>query len=235
MGGSGDRGGEQFERSLGDEVVSDPAAKGFGGSGVSSFGIDLNHGFPIGRDDLGEHTPLPCFAGGWHAVGTNGERAPAAEDVEGGAFGFDREASVGMFEEGDGVADVSIAGFVNWVRTAAGLKSEGSLAGRRTDLFRRKAVVDRLGALEAVEAGGGEDQCIALSVRQFIEASINVAPYFDEGDIGAEGENLRATARARGANAPSSGESVECPVLLADPDVASVGTFGDSGENELRG
>ncbi len=72
-------------------------------------------------------------------------------------------------------------------------------------------------------------------MREFAQAGVDVAADFDEGDIGTEGENLGAAARAGGADSASGGEGVEGPVLLADPDVAGVGAFGDGGEGELRG
>ena len=109
---SGDRGGEQVEGAFGDEVVGDPAAEGAGRGFVGGFGVDLDHGFAVGGDDLGEHAPLPCFGGWRDTVDADWERAAAAEGVEGGAFGFDGVAGVGVFEEGDGVADVGVAGFV---------------------------------------------------------------------------------------------------------------------------
>ena len=95
--------------------------------------------------------------------------------------------------------------------------------------------MDGFGALEAVEAGGGEDEGVAFSVGEFLEAGVDVASYFDEVNVGAEGEDLRAAARAGGADAAAGGEGVERPVGLADPDVAGVGAFGDGGEGELRG
>ena len=70
---------------------------------------------------------------------------------------------------------------------------------------------------------------------EFAEAGVDVAADFDEGDVGAEGEDLGAAARAGGADAASGGEGVESPVVLADPDVAGVGAFGDGGEGELGG
>ena len=65
-------------------------------------------------------------------MGADGERAAAAEGVEGGAFGFDGEAGVGVFEEGDGVADVGVAGFVDGVRRGCGFRGRG-LPGRGRD------------------------------------------------------------------------------------------------------
>ncbi len=229
------RGGEDIEGAFGDEIVGDPVAQGFGCRGVGGFGVDLDHGFAVGRDDLGEHAPLPCFGCGRDAVGADGERAAAAEGAEGGALGLDGEASVGVLEEGDGVADICVAGFVDGVGTTAGFEGEGSLAGCGADLFGGEAVMDRFGALEAVEAGGSEDEGVTLALLEFAETGVDVAADFDEGDVGAEGEDLGAAAWAGGADAASGGEGVERPVLLADPDVAGVGALGDGGESELRG
>ena len=68
-----------------------------------------------------------------------------------------------------------------------------------------------------------------------MEARVDVASYFDEGDVGTEGEDLCAAAWAGGADASSRGERVERPVRFADPDVAGVGAPGDRGKGELRG
>ena len=76
---------------------------------------------------------------------------------------FDGEAGVGVFEEGDGVADVGVAGLVDGVIGAAGFEGECALARGRTHLFGAEALVDPLGALEAVEAGGGEDEGVTFS------------------------------------------------------------------------
>src|ERR1700678_600218 len=103
---SGYGGGKEIEGAPGDEIGGDTLAERFGGGGVGGFSVDLDHGFAVGRDDLGEHAPLPCLGCGWDAVNADGERAAATEGVEGGAFGVDGEAGVGMFEKGDGVADV---------------------------------------------------------------------------------------------------------------------------------
>jgi len=74
-----------------------------------------------------------------------------------------------------------------------------------------------------------------LTLLQLAQAGVDVAADFDEGDVGAEGEDLGAAARAGGADAASGGEGVEGPVGLADPDVAGVGALWDGGEGELRG
>lgn len=94
--------------------------------------------------------------------------------------------------------------------------------------------MDGFGALETIEAGGGEDEGVALAVLEFAQAGIDVASYFYKQHVGAEGEDLRAAAWAGGADAASGGKSVERPVLFADPDVAGVGSFGYGGKGELR-
>ena len=77
----------------------------------------------------------------------DGEGATATEGVERGAFGFDGEPGVGMLEEGDGLADVGIAGLVDWILSATGFESKRALAGGGTDLLGGEALVDGLGAL----------------------------------------------------------------------------------------
>jgi hypothetical protein len=111
-GGSHDGSGEEVEGAFGDKIVCDPATEGAGRSVVVGFGVDLDHGFAVGGNDLGEHAPLPCFSCWRDAVDADGERATAAESVEGGALGFDGETGVGMLKEGNGVADVGVAGFI---------------------------------------------------------------------------------------------------------------------------
>ncbi len=95
--------------------------------------------------------------------------------------------------------------------------------------------MDPLGALEAVEAGGGEDEGVALALFEFAQAGVDVAADFDEGDIGTECEDLGAATGAGGADTTSGGQGMERPVGVADPDVAGVGAFGDGGERELGG
>jgi hypothetical protein len=203
-----------------------------GWSVAGGFGFDLYDGFAVGSDNLGDHAPLVLMA---VAVGSYGELAAAAEGVEGGALGFDGEASVGVLEEGDGVADVGVAGFVDGVFGAAGFERECALAGGGTHLFGAEALMNPLGSLETVEAGGGEDEGVALALFELAQTGVDVAADFDEGDVGAEGEELGAAAGAGSADAASGGEGVERPVWLADPDVAGVGAFGDRGEGELGG
>jgi hypothetical protein len=48
-------------------------------------------------------------------VSSDRKGATATEGVEGRSFGFDGEAGVGMLEEGNGTADVGVAGFVDWM------------------------------------------------------------------------------------------------------------------------
>ena len=93
--------------------------------------------------------------------------------------------------------------------------------------------MDGLGEVEAVEAGGGEDESVALTLRELLEAGVDVAANLDEGDVRTKCEELGAAAGAGGADAAAFGEPVESPEGLADPDVAGVGAAGDGGEGEL--
>jgi len=122
---------EEVEGAFGFEVVCDSEAKSDGVGAGRGFGLDLDHGFAVGGDDLGNHLPLPFFV---KAVSADGERTAATQSVECGALGIDGEASVWVLEEGDGIADVSVAGFVDDVLGAAGFEREGSLAGGGTEL-----------------------------------------------------------------------------------------------------
>jgi hypothetical protein len=224
--------GEEFEGAFGFEVFGNPSAE-FGWLRVAGgFGFDLNHGFTVWSDYLGDHAPLVLVA---VAVGSYGKLAASAEGVEGGALGFDGEAGVWVFEEGNGVAEVGVAGFVDGVFGAAGFERECALAGGGTHLCGREALVNPLGAFEAVEASCGEDEGVALALFELAQAGVDVAADLDEGDVGAKGEELGAAAGAGRADAASGGEGVERPEGLADPDVAGVGALRDRGEGELRG
>ena len=56
-------------------------------------------------------------------MGSDGKRTAAAEGVEGGAFGIDGEAGVWVLQEGDGIANPGVAGFVDGIFGAAGFES----------------------------------------------------------------------------------------------------------------
>ena len=90
---SGDGSGEEVEGAFGDEIIGDPAAEGAGRSVVGGLGVDLDHGFAVGRYDLGEHAPLPCFSGGWEAMDANGERTAAAVNDPGFTGAKDRKVT----------------------------------------------------------------------------------------------------------------------------------------------
>ncbi len=94
--------------------------------------------------------------------------------------------------------------------------------------------MDGLGAVETVEAGGGEDESVAGAFGEFAEAGVDVAAELDEFEVGAQGEELGPAARAGGADAASHGKRVERPVWLADPGVACVGAGWDGGQDEAR-
>ncbi len=123
---------------------------------------------------------------------------------------------------------------VEGVLRGAGFEGEGSLAGGGAEFVGFEAVVDVLGAAEAVEAGGGEDEGVALPFFELAQAGVDVAADFDELDVGTKGEELGLAAGAGGADASVEGERVEAPEGVADPDVARVGAIGDGGEGEAR-
>jgi hypothetical protein len=93
--------------------------------------------------------------------------------------------------------------------------------------------VDGLDAVEAIKTSGGEDESVAVAFFEFAKSRIDVAASFDEGDVGTESEDLRATARAGGADAATGGKSVKGPIIFADPGIAGVGAPGDGGDGEL--
>ena len=220
---------------MGLEVVGYMLTEGDWVGVARSVGVDLNHGFAIGCDDLGDHAPLSGVVRWRHAVGTDRKGAASAEGIECGAFGIDGESGVRVFEEGDGVADVGVARLVDWVCGAPRFQAERALPWRGAHFGGTEALVDPLGTLEAVEASRGEHESIALSGGEFFETSVDVASDFYEGNVRTKSENLRAAARAGGADATAGGKGVERPVGLADPDVAGVGALRDSGEGKLRG
>src|SRR6185437_6469918 len=170
------------------------------------------------------------------AVDTDRDAAPAAECGQYFTFGFDGEARCGVVELGDGGADgvVALGRGEDGVGGSAGFEGEGALAGRGAELVNIETLVDGFGTVEAVESGGGEDQRIALAFGELAQAGVDVAAKFDELDVGAEGEDLRAAAGAGGADAGGDGQRVERPELLADEGVARVGATGDGGEREAR-
>ena len=95
--------------------------------------------------------------------------------------------------------------------------------------------MDGFDSSDAIEACGSEDESVAVALVEFAEAGVDVAADFNEGNVGAEGEDLGAAARAGGADAACGGKGVKGPIFFADPDVAGVSSFGNCGEGELRG
>jgi hypothetical protein len=178
---SDDGSGEEVEGAFGLEGIGDPESEGFAGGLERGFGLDLDHGFAVWRDDLSDHAPV-AWAG--IAVGSYGKRATAAEGVERCAFGLDRETSGGVIQLRDGTEDLLVAGGIVWMGEAAGFEREGSLPRSGAKLLGREAVVDALCAVEPVESGSGEDESITLAFFELAEASVDVAANLDERDIG---------------------------------------------------
>jgi hypothetical protein len=68
-----------------------------------------------------------------------------------------------MVEESYGLTDVGVAGLVDRVFRVASLDGERSLARSGTEFIGSEPLVDPLGALETIEACGGQDEGVALS------------------------------------------------------------------------
>ncbi len=229
---------EKVEGTFGDEIFGNPIAQVFWCGGTSSFSFDLDHGFTVRGDNLGDHPPLPFLGDGWKTMGSDRKRTSAAEGVEGNALGSRCEAGVRVIEEGDCAADGCVASFVGLddsrMIRAASLKSESALAWSWTYLFRSETLVDGFGAVEAVEPGSSQDESIAITLFEFAKAGVDVAANLYEGDVGAESEDLGTASRTGSADAPAGGKCVESPVIFADPHVTGVGALGDGGEGKLR-
>ena len=93
--------------------------------------------------------------------------------------------------------------------------------------------MDGFDASEAIESGGGEDKRITITLFQFAKTRINVAANFDKGNVWSKGKNLSSAAGTGSSNAATCGESVERPILLADPHIACIGAPGDGCKGEL--
>ena len=108
-----------------------------------------------GIGDYGEDFYMRCV---WKAaVDADWDLAAAAEIGEAGAFGGDGVMRVGVVEEaeggdGDGVAETSF-------------NAERALAGGWAELTGFEALANPLGAFEAVETGGGEEDGVDLAFR----------------------------------------------------------------------
>ena len=102
------------------------------------------------------------------AVGADGNLAAAAEGVKYGALSFDSEPGWSVLECRDGSANVVVVTRFGerGVSGRTSLERERSLAGSRTELLDGEAVVDRLGAVEAIEPGGGEDERAAAKISK---------------------------------------------------------------------
>lgn len=144
------------------------------------------------------------------AVDADRELAAAAESIEDDAFGVDGEAGEWVVESGDGGADCVVAiGFSeDGVAGRAGFEGEGALAGGGAEFVEREALVDPFGAVEAVEAGRGENEGVALAFGELAQAGVDVAAEFDELKVRTQGEELGAAAGAGGADAAVHREGV---------------------------
>ena len=80
---------------FGGKVIGYPFSEDVRGGIESGLGLDLDHGFSVGCDDLSDHAPLirPDLTGR-NAVSSNGELTTPSQCVEGGAFSFDAVSQV---------------------------------------------------------------------------------------------------------------------------------------------
>jgi protein SCO1/2 len=191
---------------------------------------DLGDLFAVGGSDHGVQVVLLVDT---MTKGAERKLATTAEGGEDGALGGDGELGCGIVERADGVED---EGVVPGIRAGgverAGFEAEGSLAGRGGELVDGEALVDAFGAAEAIEAGGGEDEGVALAFAPLAEAGVDVAAHGDELEIRTKGEEHGPAAGAGGGDAAAEGEHVEAPELFADEGVAGVGAGWDGGEGE---
>ena len=110
---------EQVECAAGFEVFGDTQAECAGGDRCWNFAGEADHALAVGRDDLRLNLPCNGCAGvgdgvcdivDGGAVDADRELATAAEGVEHGTFGLDRETGRGVVERGHGAADEVIVG-----------------------------------------------------------------------------------------------------------------------------
>ena len=118
--------------------------------------------------------------------------------------------------------------------TSSAFLRESSLAWRGTEFVNAETLMNAFGATDAVETGGGEDECVGLTFRPFAKARVDVAAHVDELDVRAQGEDHRFAAWAGGADACAHGQHVKTPEALADEGVTGVGARWGGGEGEAR-
>src|ERR1700761_2608761 len=125
------------------------------------------------------------------AVATDGDLTPSAEIGETGAFGGYCIKRVRIVQE----AERGYGGGVAETR----LDAKRALPGGWAELIWFEALADPVGAFEAIEAGGGEENSADLTVCEFAEASIDVAAELYRFKIRAESFELCPAALAAGA------------------------------------
>ena len=174
------------------------------------------------------------------AEGAEGQVAAAAQGGEDGAFGRGGEGGFGVVELADRFERVG-AGLEASTVVERGFgvcgehfEAEGALAGCGAEFVDREALVDVLGAAEAVETGGGEDERVGFAGGPFAKAGVDVAAHGDEPEIGAQGEQHGLAARAGGGDAGAERKHVEAPELFANEGIAGVGAGGDGGKSKAR-
>ena len=110
----------------------------------------------------------------------------------------------------------------------AGFEGERALAGRGAEFIYGEALMDGFGAIEAIEAGCREDECVALLVVELAQAGVYISSDFCKVQIGPKSEQHGAAAGAGGADAGAERKHVKAPEFFADEGIASVGARRNS-------
>ena len=186
--------GQEVEGAAGLQIFGDLKAEGDGGDAGGSLRGDTGDLFAIGREHLRVHAPGEggTLVAQRSAMDADGDLAAAAEGLEHGALGLDGETRFRMIERGDGASHglVALRFRKDSVMGGTSLESQSALAGRGAEFVDGEALVDPLGAAEAIEAGGSEDESVALTSGELAQTGVDVAANFDEGDVRTEGEQF---------------------------------------------
>jgi hypothetical protein len=108
------------------------------------------------------------------------------------------------------------------------------LPGRRGHRPQAEAEAGLAAAAEPFETGRGEDEPVDLAVVALAEPRVDVAAQLDDVEVGADREQLRAAADARGSDPRPLGNLGD-RLARPDPDVGRVRTRRDAGEREAVG
>lgn len=116
----------------------------------------------------------------------------------------------------------------------AGLERERALSRRRGQRPQAEAEAGLAAAAEPLEAGRGEDEPVDLAAFALAQPRVDVAAELDDVEVGADGEQLRAAADARGSDPRPLGNLGD-RLARPDPDVGRVRARRDAGERDAVG